>query len=67
MLMTSQASGRANGFKNWSIAHSRGSNDDDHPGWGMPIAIAVPVLDEPMLAAPEPPHRPWIVPGRDTL
>ena len=49
------------------IAHPSDSNDDDHPGGVMPIALAVPVPDEPIMAPPEQPHRPWLVPGRDVL
>jgi hypothetical protein len=39
----------------------------DHPGGATPIAIAVPALDEPIMAQPEQPHRPWLVPGWGTL
>ena len=67
MLTSSQTTSRTNGFKNWSIAHPSDSNDDDHPGGVMPIALAVPVPDEPIMAPPEQPHRPWFVPGRDVL
>jgi hypothetical protein len=49
----------ANGFKKWSIAHPPSSNDDnDHPGGATPIAIAVPALDEPLIAPPGQSHRP---------
>jgi hypothetical protein len=67
MLTISEAASRANGFKNWSIAHPPGSTYDDQPGGVTPIAIAVPALDELMIAPAEQPHRPWLVPGRDTL
>ena len=67
MLTTSQTTGRATGFKKWSIAHPSDSNDDDHPGRVTPIALAVPFPDEPIMAPPEQTHRPWIVPGRDVL
>jgi hypothetical protein len=52
----------ANGFKKWSIAQPPSSNDDE-----TSIAIAVPALDEPIMAPPEQPHRPWLVPGWGTL
>ena len=61
MTIFLNASG-ANGFKKWSIAHPLSSNDDE-----TSIAIAVPALDEPIMAPPEQPHRPWLVPGWGTL
>lgn len=68
MLTISQMTGRENGdFKNWSIAQPRASNNNDHPCEPTPIAVAVPAVDEPILAPPEQPHRPWLVPGRNTL
>ena len=67
MTISLNASG-ADGFKKWSIAHPPSSNDDDDPpGGATPIAIAVPALDEPIMAQPEQPHRPWLVPGWGTL
>jgi hypothetical protein len=66
MTIFLNASG-ANGFKKSSIAHPPSSNDDDAPGGATPIAIAVPALDDPIMAPPERPHRPWLVPGRGTL
>jgi len=54
---------RAQGFKCWSIAHQPGSNDDDRPGGATPIALAVPDTLDTMVAPPEQPHRPWMVPG----
>jgi len=57
----------ASGFKRWSIDHPPGRNDDDHSGGATPIPVAVPDLDEAMMAPPEQPHRPWIVPGMGTL
>jgi hypothetical protein len=61
MTIFLNASG-ANGFKNWSIAHPPSSNDDE-----TSIALAVPAVDEPIMAPPEQPHRPWLVPGWGTL
>jgi len=67
MTISLNASG-ADGFKKWSIAHPPSSNDDDDPpGGATPIAIAVPALDEPIMAPPEQPHRPWLVPGAGRL
>jgi hypothetical protein len=66
MTIFLNASG-ANGFKKWSVAHPPSSIDDDPPGAATPIAIAAPVLDEPIMAPPEQPHRPWLVPGWGTL
>jgi hypothetical protein len=57
----------ATGFNKWSIAHPPSSNDDDDPGGATPIAIRVPVLDEPAMASPEQPHRRWLMPGWGTL
>jgi len=61
MTIFLNASG-ANGFEKWSIAHPPSSTDDE-----TSIAIAVPALDEPIMAPPEEPHRPWLVPGWGTL
>jgi hypothetical protein len=64
MMTTFLDASGANGFKKWSITHPPSSNDDeDPPGGATPIAIAVPALDEPIMAPPERPHRPWLVPG----
>jgi hypothetical protein len=57
----------APGFKKWSIGHQPSSNHDDFPGGATPIAIAVPALDEPIMAPPEQPHHPWLVPAWGTL
>jgi hypothetical protein len=60
----------ADGFKKWSIAHPPSCNDDDdddHPGGATPIALGVPVVDEPIMVPPEQPHRPRLVPGRGAL
>jgi len=47
------------GFTKWPIAHPLNANDDDEPGG--PMAIAVPALDdEPIIAVPEQPDRPWL-------
>jgi hypothetical protein len=66
MTIFLNASG-ANGLKKWSIAHPPSSNDDDAADGATPFAIAVPALDEPIIAPPEQPHRPWLVPGWGTL
>jgi hypothetical protein len=66
MTIFLNASG-ANAFKKSSIAHPPSGNDDDPPDGATPIAIAVPALDEPIMAPPEQPHRPWLVPGWGTL
>ena len=66
MLTTFRTTGRTTGSK-MAIAHPSDSNDDDYPGRVTPIALAVPVPDEPIMAPPEQPHRPWLVPGRDVL
>jgi hypothetical protein len=60
MTIFLNASG-ANGFTKWSIAHPLNANDDDEPGGATPMAIAVPALDdEPIIAVPEQPDRPWL-------
>jgi hypothetical protein len=61
MTIFLNASG-ANGFKNWSVALPSSINHDE-----TSIAINVPALDEPIIAPPEQPHRPWLVPGWGTL
>ncbi|MGA7262841.1 MAG: hypothetical protein WA709_15965 [Stellaceae bacterium] len=66
MTIFLNASG-ANGFKKWSIAHPPSSNDDDAVDGATPIAIADPAIDEPIMAPPDQPHRPWLVPGWGTL
>ena len=58
---------RANGFKKCFITHLPSGNDDNNLGGATPIAMAVPALDEPIMAPPEQPHRPWLVPGWGTL
>jgi hypothetical protein len=66
-MTTSQVTNLANGFRKWSAAHPPAGNDDDHPGGATPIALAAPELDDPLIAPPEQPHRPWLVPGTGTL
>ena len=65
-MRISLADSRASGFSKWTIACQPGSNDDDQPGGATPIAITAPDLDDPIIALPEQPHRPWIVPGVGT-
>jgi hypothetical protein len=67
MLTIFLNSSGASGFRKWSITRPSSSNDDDQPGGATPIAIAVPALDEPLVAPLEQRHRPWLVPGRGTL
>ena len=57
------ADSRANGSTKWSIAHRPGSNDDDQPGGATPIAITGPDPDGSIIAPPEQPHRPRLVPS----
>jgi hypothetical protein len=54
-------------FNKSVIAHPPSSNDNDDPGGATPIAIAVPALDEPIMASPEQPHRRWLRPGWGTF
>jgi hypothetical protein len=56
-MYISFAASRAAGFKKWSDAHPRASNDDDYPAGAAPVALALPGFDE------EQPHCPWLVPG----
>jgi hypothetical protein len=37
-----QATERAEGFKNWPLAHPPGGTNDDHPGNVTPIALNPP-------------------------
>ena len=68
MLTIYQTIGRGNGgFKNWSIAHPSGGDDNDHLDELTPVADAVPALGERIMAPPEQPHRPWLVQGWNTL
>ena len=60
MSATFQTTGRTDSFMNWSFANPSGRDDKDHPG---DVAPAVPAHDEPIMAPPEQPHRPWLVPG----
>ena len=55
------------GFNKSVIAHPPSSNDNDDPSGATPIAIAVPALDEPIMASPEQPHRRWLMPGWGTF
>jgi hypothetical protein len=63
MTTISQTAGRANGFKNWSVVHPPASADADNDH----AAVGSQTADEPVMAPAEQPHRPWLVPGRDTL
>ena len=70
LMRISLPDSRANGSTKWSIAHQPGSNDDDQPGGATPIAITAPDLADPIMAPPdrimappEEPHRPWLVPS----
>lgn len=67
-MTVSQGVNPVNGFRKWSIAPVPASNDDgDYPGDATPLFLAEPELDEPIMAPPEQPHRPWLVPGMGTL
>ena len=61
MATISPAAGRASDIKNWSVAHPPASADNNH------AAVGRPTEDEPVMAPAEQPHRPWLVPGRNTL
>ena len=56
-----------NGFNKWCAAHDGGCQDDGRPGVGGAIVIAGQDLDQAVMAPPEQPHRPWLVPGAGTL
>jgi hypothetical protein len=40
------ATSRAAGFKKWSDAHPRESNDDDYPAGAPPVALAAPSIGD---------------------
>ncbi len=66
MLTIFQTTGRASGgFKNWSIVHPSGSNDNDHPSEATPIALTGPPCAD-REAITESLHQPWLVPGVGT-
>ena len=65
-MYISLADSRANGFNKWCEAHDsgrkvqiRGDADD--------IILARTDADPTVIAPPELPHRPWLVPGAGTL
>jgi hypothetical protein len=65
MLTIYLNSSGANGFTKWSIAHPANANDNNEPGGATPMAIAIPALDdEPIIAVPEHPDRPWLACSR---
>jgi hypothetical protein len=66
-MTISRVSNLATGFRKWSTAHPPAGNDNDHPGGATPIALTAPKLDNQVIAPPEQPHRPWLVPGMGTL
>ena len=55
------------GFNKWCAAHDAGRKDDDGPGVDDAIVNAKLVLDPSVIALPEQPHRPWLVPGAGRL
>lgn len=67
LMQSSPAAKLATDFKKWFIAHPPSTNDDDNLVRATPIALTAPHLDDQVIAPPEQPHRPWLVPGVGTL
>jgi hypothetical protein len=57
----------AKGFRKWADAHEPKINKDVRAGEGNGVVAADPDLDNGVMTSPEPPHRPWLVPGAGTL
>ena len=67
-MKNSQATNSAGGFRNWSLSHPPAAgSQDDHPPGATAVALTDREPDEPIMAPPEQPHRPWLVPGMGTL
>ena len=66
-MQISQAASLATGLSKWSVAHPPSIDDDNSLGGATPIALTDPDLDDRVIAPPEQPHRPWLVPGFRTL
>ena len=64
-MQISLAASLATSFKNWSVAHQP-NIDADNSG-ATPVALTDPGLDDRVIAPPEQPHRPSLVPGFGTL
>lgn len=66
-MQISHATGLVTGLKKWSIPHPSSIDDDDNFGGATPIALTDADLDDRVIAPPEQPHQPWLVPGFGTL
>lgn len=55
--------GLAKPTKKWFIADAPNSGDGNHPCETMAGSTAVSVVDTAKTSSPDPPHRPWLVPG----
>ncbi|MFZ3234096.1 MAG: hypothetical protein WA417_03745 [Stellaceae bacterium] len=66
-MRISLAESHAKGFNRWCAAHDTGRKDDGRIGASGPVAMADPEIEPAVIAPPEQPHRPWLVPGAGTL
>ncbi len=65
-MYISLADSRANGFSKWCEAHDADPRGQIRPG-ADEIGLADENADLVVIAPPELPHRPWLVPGAGTL
>ncbi len=58
---------RTKGFSTWADTDQPGDSNDGHDSESAAVDIADPDLDDAVMAPPEQPHRPWLVPGAGRL
>jgi hypothetical protein len=64
MTTTFLSAADISGFKRWSSSRALPGNQDNDPAGGStPVALALPAVDEPVAAAAEQRHRPWLLQG----
>jgi hypothetical protein len=56
----------ANGFNKWCETHDAG-REGHSPAGADDMVFPDPDADPAVMAPPEQPHRPWLVPGAGTL
>jgi hypothetical protein len=66
-MYISLADSLAKGFRRWADAHQPDIKIDDHASGGDAAIIANLDADDAVLAPPERPHCPWLVPGEGRL
>ena len=66
-MYISLADSCAKGFRKWADTHQPDDSNDGDDGKSARAVTAASDLDHAVMAPPEQPYRPWLVPGTGRL